>query len=260
MKDIESIVLVCKDNLNDDSLIEKIKAICSPRKLFVVPYSETDSSVLESSDLVITLGGDGTFIRAANLITRPLILGINSNPSFSEGALTQIDATSDLSKLKLVLEGHYEIIKRTRIATSINGRTLPEMATNEVYIGTELQFHTSRYCIEFEGFSEEHRSSGIIISTGTGSTSWFSSVGGKKFGISDKLLKFVVREPYIGSKVFLPKLLSGDISENKELIIKCTRESGSIIAINDVAYKFNSGDVAKISISSSPLNCVVPKT
>lgn len=254
-----NIILVCKDGLKQDSeIIHKIKSIANTRKLIIIPYSEADKTVLDSADLVITLGGDGTFIRAANIIDKSFIIGINSNPKSSEGALSSL-TISNIDILKGVLDGNYEVINRTRIKVVLNGRVLPETATNEVYIGTELQFHTSRYKIKFNGFSEEHRSSGVVVSTGTGSKSWYSAIGGKPFSPDEKILHFIVREPYFGDKVFKPTIINGIINSDSSLTIESTRNFGGIIAINDVIYKFNSGDIAEFSVSDKPVRCLIPK-
>jgi hypothetical protein len=58
-------------------------------------------------------------------------------------------------------------------ATLNTGETLH--AVNDLFIGPRT--HTSaRYLIEHGGISETHSSSGVVVSTGLGSTGWFKSL------------------------------------------------------------------------------------
>lgn len=253
----KNIILVYKENLHNH-LFEKINEIKHnfPESDFLaIEYSSIKKELFRDADLVLTLGGDGTFIKAAHLIDNSLILGINSNPETSEGALTSI-SINEISKLNNLIEGKFEIIERQRADVILNNKVLEEKAVNEVYIGVASQFHSSRYKIKFKDKKEEQRSSGIIVSTGTGSEAWFLSAGGKPFHYGDKKLGFIVREPYFGKKVFVPNLLHGEIFEGDELNVESTRESGGIIAINDSVYDFNIGDTVKIKISDKPLNVI----
>src|SRR3989304_5997913 len=79
--------------------IEKVRDILlkENKKFSFVMANELKASDFEDIDLVITIGGDGTFIRAASFISSQLILGINSEPDSSEGALTSIKE-SELGK------------------------------------------------------------------------------------------------------------------------------------------------------------------
>ncbi len=159
----------------------------------------------ENIDLAVTIGGDGTFTRTSHFLKfYTPILGINSDPEHSEGAL--LIRYEDLEKILSdwnSLYGKTKLKKMDRIQIIRNGTLLEEFAINEVYIGTEKQFTTARYIIDYRGNREEHRSSGVLVVTPSGSHSWYKSAGGKPFGNGDgrdddKKLKFIVREPYFG--------------------------------------------------------------
>jgi len=255
----KKILIIIKTGLKVDcKLIEKIKKFSKESKIKVLHFNEVNKNIFKNEDLIITVGGDGTFVKAANLIENSLILGINSNPKKSEGALTSI-LISELDKLKEILEGKYKIILRQRAKVFLNEKQIDEHAINEVYIGAASQFHTSRYELEFKGKNEEHRSSGVIVSTGSGSGAWFYSAGGKKFKFHEEKLAFIVREPYFGKNVFKPKILYGEIKKGEILTIKSKRDFGGILSVNDAVYPFNKGDVAKITLSDKPLRVVQPK-
>lgn len=252
----KEIIVLMKQGLEiNHGIIEKIKNIFHGSEVKIISFNELKKTNLMNSDFVITLGGDGTFVRAGNIIENSLILGINAESEKSEGALTGLDV-SEIERLKEIAEGNYDVIERTRAKITLNGKVLEEHALNEVYIGAVSQFHSSRYKIKFKDAEEEHRSSGVIISTGTGSPAWFYSAGGEIFPYHEKKLGFIVREPYFGKRVFTPKILKGHIIEGEKITIKSTRHFGGILAINDSTYDFNEGDVAEIEISDKPLRVV----
>lgn len=252
-----NIVLVYKTNLKNHLFekIDEIKSYFPQSNFLVVDYDSLREELVSKADLVLTLGGDGTFVKAANLIEDAFILGINAEPNQSEGALTTI-TSEEITKLQEIQRNNFQTKEFQRIDVKLNGKDLGEKAINEVYIGTETQFHSSRYKITFQNKTEEQRSSGILISTGTGSKAWFCSAGGKPFDYNEKKLKFIVREPYFGKRVFTPNILKGELAENEKLTIESTRDFGGIISINNSIYQFNVDNIAEISLSKKPLKVI----
>jgi len=235
--------------------IEKFK-IC----VNAINVKYIEKKYFEDIDLVVTIGGDGTFIRASHFIKfYTPILGINSDPEYSEGAL--LVRYEELEKiLSDNLNGKTKLNKIDRIQVVRNDILLEEFAINEVYIGTEKQFMTSRYIINYRGKSEEHRSSGVLVVTPSGSHSWYKSAGGKPFGDIDegKKLKFLVREPYFG-KIYNPKILCGEILLGEKISFYSRRYDDGIIAIDSYnVYPFNIGDIVEIKMSDIPLRVVSP--
>jgi hypothetical protein len=256
MKKFNRIIILLKKNLELElDILRKIQDIFKESKIEVVSFDECSTEIINDSDLIITIGGDGTFVKAANLIEDSFILGINANPDKSEGAATSLDL-KDIEKLANLNEGKFQIQEWQRASTILNGKLLEAKAINEVYIGAASQFHSSRYKIKFKDKEEEQRSSGIIVSTGVGSRAWFLSAGGKPFSFDEKKLKFIIREPYQGKRVFTPKILGGEILENEKLIVESTRDFGGIIAINDSIHDFNTGDIVEVKLCEKPLKVI----
>jgi len=224
----------------------------------MISSHSSKESDFKDIDLAITIGGNGTFIKAASFLDKIPILGINSEPECSEGALTCIKE-SETEELKKILDGEYKIIERQRAQVIKNNIPIKPLALNEVYIGSETHFHTSRYRIRFKEIEEEHRSSGVLISTGSGSYAWFKSAGGKPFHHSEKKLAFIVREPFHGN-LFKPKILSGEIKDNEKIIFHSKKDKGGIIAIDShLTHEFNIGDSVEIMLSDKPLRVVEKK-
>src|SRR3989344_7735468 len=143
------------------------------------------------ADLCITVGGDGTLIRASHFVKdHTLFLAMNSDVKRSEGSLTVCNRMDFSKKLKRVFEGKFKIIPCTRLKVSINNKSLNVLALNEVFFGHKYSWKTVRYLFN----KEEHKDSGLIISTGTGSTGWYASIGGKPFAKDAGYGKFLMRE------------------------------------------------------------------
>lgn len=243
-----------KESLNHVNFYLRLQDYFDSRDLDInyISISEFFNFDFSNYDLVISFGGDGNFIRVAHFLKDLPILGINSDSESSEGGFCSLSECS-LDKLDEILNGKYKSIFRKRIDLFLNGKPILERALNEVYVGTKYQFHTSRYVIDFKGIQEEHRSSGVLISTGSGSDVWYKSAGGKSFGFDEDKLGFLVREPFV-SRLFPSKLIFGEIFGEEEINFYSKRYSGGIIAIDsNKIYDFNFGDKVKLTISDFPL-------
>ena len=85
--------------------------------------------------------GDGNFLFTASKVHSPekLVVGLNTDPSWSEGHLC-LRATppgSLTSLLEGVLRRDFKRIRRWRVCVSIADTLLPVRALNEVFVGEE---------------------------------------------------------------------------------------------------------------------------
>ena len=127
-------------------------------------------------DLVITLGGDGTTLRAfRNLQNETPILTINVGGNrgiLSEITLNEFDkALESISKNKVWLD------KRTRVVASCNGEEFAP-ALNEIYVNRKNLTKTAEFDIKFQNDTVKQKMDGVIISTPSGSTGHSFSIGG----------------------------------------------------------------------------------
>lgn len=255
------ILLVYSEKLSNKHLksVDEVKKLIEKLDLDYVSVEVRNlKKDLFNVDLVITAGGDGTFIRAASYLKETPILGINSEPEFSEGALTSLD-DSELNILKEILKGDYSILKRQRIKVILNGKELDQLALNDVYVGSTTHYHSSRYVIDFKGNQEEQRSSGILFSTGSGSSAWYKSAGGNIFDANEKKIKFLVREPFSG-RVFQPKIIREEILEGEKVKVISKRHEGGVISLDSNFHSdFNIPDKVEIQLSEFPLKVIVRK-
>jgi NAD+ kinase len=141
-------------------------------------HTELDSSF----DILLSIGGDGTILRAATLVRDSgiPILGINAGRL---GFLASVQKDNIEEFLQLVIEKKYTISERTLL--SIKGdRDIPEIADlnfamNEISVSRKDT--TSMITIETSLNGEyltSYWADGLIISTPTGSTGYSLSCGG----------------------------------------------------------------------------------
>lgn len=209
------------------------------------------SKHLKNINLIIAIGGDGTILSASHYTKNIPLLAVNSSPNTSEGALTTIPIAKLKNKLNKILKNNYKTEKLERIQVSINNNPLNLLALNEVFIANEKAYLISKYKIKHKNKEETQKSSGLIFSTGTGSTAWFKSAGGVPFSPQSKFIKMIVREPYQG-KLIKTKTKSLTIKENQTITI--IPLVPSILAIDSIReYKLNRNDKITIKISKYPL-------
>ncbi|MBQ8774103.1 MAG: NAD kinase [Muribaculaceae bacterium] len=132
------------------------------------------------ADLVLSIGGDGTFLRAAQWVGNKEIpiLGINTGHLGYMADVTTDDIESALDDL---FNGNYRIERRTMIEVDVPGMLIDlwPYALNEVAI--QKQDTSSMISVEayINGdYLATYTSDGLIVSTPTGSTGYNLSVGG----------------------------------------------------------------------------------
>ena len=134
----------------------------------------------KSCDLIITVGGDGNFLRTARMFYEEQIpiIGINKGQL---GYLTDIHPQG-ISALSKIIQGEYTTEKRFLIQSQVyreDKKIASHIALNDIVLfpGEMAQM------IEFElhidqKFVYRQRSDGLILSTPTGSTAYSLSAGG----------------------------------------------------------------------------------
>lgn len=135
----------------------------------------------ELIDIAMVVGGDGTMLNAARLLSQHNVPAVGVNRG-RLGFLTDI-ALDDLeSSLQSLLAGRFQIEKRTLLRTLVqnDGEILFDgVSVNDAVIS---KGNTGRL-IEFEThvdgmFVTRTRSDGLIVATPTGSTAYSMSAGG----------------------------------------------------------------------------------
>lgn len=204
----------------------------------VVNRTNYTKDLIQWADVIVPTGGDGTFLLAASRIrnNQKPVIGFNSDPSRSEGHLClSKHYSSNISEaIERLKTGNFGWLHRSRIRITlheqkgdivpthlhladskyefyppieenlkqVNGKVLPFLALNEVFIGECLSARVSylEMFLNNSDHSTNMKCSGLCVSTGTGSTSWHLSIN---------------RIP-IQSVAELLRLMDIDASEDKE--------------------------------------------
>ena len=135
---------------------------------------DLDRFLFQPEDFVVVLGQDGLVANVAKYLDGQPVLGLDPEPERNAGVLVRhapdaaADLLADLAAERATLE------ERTMVAAELAGGERL-IALNEVFVG-HRSHQSARYRLEVGRARERQSSSGIIVSTGTGSTGWASSI------------------------------------------------------------------------------------
>jgi len=220
-----------------------------------------------ADDIVVALGQDGLVANTMKYLDGQPLVGVNPEPSRWDGVLLPFEAKD----LKPVLDDVMQDRRSTKAVTMAearlsDGQTL--RAVNDLFIGPRT--HTSAlYDIELGDRRESQSSSGVIVSTGLGSTAWLKSVVAGSFGIAQALnpgrpwkyqpepwdtdkLTFAVREPF-PTKTSGAELVFGAVARKQELKIRSRMPDNGVIFSDGMEadyLRFTAGMEATITIAA----------
>ena len=127
-------------------------------------------------DLAVTLGGDGTTLRAfRNMTDETPVLTINVGGN--RGILSEITMDELDKAIKQIHSGRVILEKRTRVTASCGGDEFPP-ALNEILIQRKNLTKTAVMEIRFQDDTVRQKMDGVIVATPSGSTGHSFSLGG----------------------------------------------------------------------------------
>ncbi len=143
--------------------------------------SVSDNFLQKRVDLLLSLGGDGTFLSVARLVggAGTPILGVNLGRVgfLADVALENLDRI-----LEEILQKDYSIRRRMLLeVTVISGKKkrLVDLALNDVTFTGKMGFQMINLRVTAQGrFLTDYRVDGLLVSTPTGSTAYALSAGG----------------------------------------------------------------------------------
>jgi NAD+ kinase len=195
-------------------------------------------------DILVTLGGDGTILRALQQCNAN-IFGINAGVL---GFLTEVHEEQAIEGLTRILDKDYVIDERARLKTIVNKKRLFD-ATNEAVIHTAHIAKMGHYEVLVDDVvAESIRADGIIIATPTGSTSYAMSAGGP---ILDPRVEAFIIVPIAPFKLSArPMVIPIDSSVSIQLL---TPNRPSLLVLDgQQEYKIKTNDKVTFSRSESP--------
>ena len=232
-------------------------------KVQVIDRAFLPNFLFGASDIVVTVGQDGLVANTAKYALGLPIVAVNPDPARYDGILLPYRPEEAAGAAALAINNRGNIKRVTLAEATLNdGQKL--LAFNDLFIGNRTHI-SARYRIESCGKDECHSSSGILVSTGAGSTGWLSSVFNMAAGITqiaghrtafqplrmpwdDPRLFFVVREPFL-SKASGISIAAGMIESGNALTIESQMPANGVIFSDGVEsdyLAFNSGAIASI--------------
>lgn len=206
-------------------------------------------------DLLITIGGDGTFLAASHFAGDIPILGVNSMPGHSIGFFCAADVKNFAGVMDDIRRDLIKITALPTIEIKLDGKILPVFAVNDILFSRKSPAEMTRYELKIGRRSERQRSSGIWIATGAGSTGAIRSAGGRPLGIESKRLQYLVREPYASRKNRY-RLLRGILKPGGGIEITPGRDAAIYVDGPDVVYPIMEGQSLRLSISKKTVTVV----
>lgn len=217
--------------------------------------------VFGPTDIIIVLGQDGLVANTLKYLNGQPVIAINPEPTRFDGVLLPFKVSETKSIIRDVIRGTFNVKHITMAKAAMNdGQEL--IAVNDLFIGPKYQI-SARYELSIGKRSEIQSSSGIIISTGLGSTGWMKSVFAGAIGVTGKsknqkpmewdadYLQFAVREPF-PSQITGTDLVFGEINQQSMMTISSRMTNNGVIfsdGMIDDYIDFNSGTIGVIGIS-----------
>jgi len=219
-------------------------------------YEPVVESLIEGKDfdvdIALSIGGDGTFLRTAALISSKEIpiLGINIGRL---GFLADIDPTEIEDTLNDVCRNYYRIEERTLLHLNINKQTTNHrFALNEIAI----QKRDTSSMIKINAFiNDEYLTSywgdGLIVATPTGSTAYSLSVNGP---IIVPQAKTIVLSPIAPHSLNVRPLV---VPEDSKLSLEVeSRNNNFLVAVDGQSESFPTGMKFEIEKAAFPIKII----
>ena len=262
--------------------------------LSIIRGDAIPKTLIMPNTLVIALGGDNYFQYVSHFLENQPLVGINSDPENSDGALTYFTAESFVDFIPKLESGKFNTEEWTRLQASLNDKKIPTLATSEIYIGAYKSTDMSRYILELRKGSrgrvresEEQKSSGLVVSTKAGETGWYDAASRYATNRSMRSLEssvfytdimlgrvhnihpvedpqfrsayFIAREPFVSSPEQRLKNYHGYIREKETIHLTWLAHGKGLVSIDARdEYEITRGDIVEIKISNTPLRVVTP--
>ncbi len=250
-------------------------------KIQVLDRALVPTYLFSKSDLIVTMGQDGLVANTAKYAGGQPILAVNPDPDRFDGILLPFQPATLRENLERTVGGK----SRVRSITLAEARTKDGqrlLAFNDLFIGAATHV-SARYRIRYGEKRENHSSSGIIVSTGAGSSGWLSSIFNQTSGIlaylggaaplaptmampkpvkmewGEESLFFVVREPFV-SRHSQASIVAGPVLPNFPIALESQMPTGGVIFSDGIEadhLDFNSGAIADIRVAPEKANLVV---
>ena len=201
---------------------------------------------LERTDVILTIGGDGTILHEANLSLeyRKPILGINLGRC---GFLATCEVDEMEAKLSAVARGEYFLDNRMLLYVRVlgddswEGHALNDVVMTKGRLQQAVDF--SIYCDDI--LVEHYRGDGVIVATPTGSTAYSLAAGGP---ILDSQTKGIVVTPICPHSLASPAMVFAQERKINLCVGQVADEEVFISCDGDAGYSVKAGATAEVRL------------
>jgi NAD+ kinase len=244
-----------------DELRDRAEGWCGVRGIahWSAPSGELETLLgeLPTTDMLVVLGGDGTFLRAARAVSEvdvPL-LGVNLGKI---GFLSKVEADGLEAVLAQVAAGSYEVDERMSLRGAIHPAGRPGgrefFALNDVVVARGALARVVRLDVSIgPSHLATFVADGLIVASPTGSTGYSFSAGGP---ILDPLSRNLVVTPIAG---YLSAIRSVVVSPRQTVTARVVDAHEALVSIDgreDLPVAV--GDVVEVSVGPRPIRFVEP--
>ncbi len=229
-------------------------------KAVPIDREKANPSDFKRKDIVIAVGGDGTFLFAGHYLPEGIpLLGMNADIATKEGYFLPFTKETIGRAIEKAAQGTLKCIELSTLEASINGKKIPLVALNEFYIGSSKAYRTSRYEMQIGNIREVHRSSGVIAATSFGVNAWAKSALRNNIHVPHECFAYVVREPY-ERKVFSHyRLKNGILHRGEKITVISAMEDGIVVSDSlSKEFRLKKGDRVSITLSPKKVLSVIP--
>lgn len=156
--------------------------------------AELTPESLADKDLVISVGGDGTFLEASHAVPPEIpMLGVNSDPDRSVGFFAATDATG-VAQFIAELDGQVRS-EITRLQAFVEDEAVGPPILNDVLFAHPNPAATSRYRMlqperDLGDSPRRFRNSGLLVCSAAGSSGWMFQEQGELMQLDDQRMQF----------------------------------------------------------------------
>lgn len=246
---------------------------------FGMPVQVIDRAYISNYDFglceaVVVVGQDGLVANTAKYVGDVPIVAVNPDPQRFDGILLPFQIQEARAAVHRVLNKQAKIREVTLAEVMLHdGQRM--LAFNDLFIGVKSHV-SARYQLRVDGREESQSSSGVLVSTGAGSSGWMSSVFNMAAGVArslgaalpekrhtlrweDPRLLWAVREPF-ASRTSGTSLVAGILSNSSKLELESLTPTGGVIFSDGIEgdfLEFNSGTIARIGVADQRAKLVV---
>ena len=229
---------------------QKWKQDCNIAGVEYLPFE----ACMEQTDVILTIGGDGTILHVANLTLsyhKP-ILGINLGRC---GFLATCEVDELETKLSAVARGRYSLDSRMLLYVRVlgddgwEGHALNDVVVTKGRLQQAIDF--SVYCDDI--LVEHFRVDGVIVATPTGSTAYSLAAGGP---ILDSQTKGIVVTPICPHSLATPPMVFAQERKINICVGQVADDEVFISCDGDDGYTLRAGATAVVRLSDQNVQLI----